>query len=411
MRSIINTYARSVPMLGILGIGVGLVSMVTAAYAQPSGTTLGAPTGDVMRGWRLFHDKRCVECHAIWDQGSRVGPDLGRIRLTRLSDGQLAGVMWNHIPKMLGRMRQTGRRPTNLTREEMGDLFALIFFARQLDEPGNPILGEGILRAKGCSECHETGGFGEGVGPDLAKWASYANPVSWAQMMWEHAPVMEEAMARTGMTWPKLEGTDLIHIVAYIRSTGAGGDKTYLRPGSVENGRELFQKKQCDTCHPGSGPDLATADLPSSVGALASRMWNHSPAMMRVMRERGLARQPVSAQELADIVAYALALGNRDRGGDVTRGERLFTDKGCVQCHDRDETREAGGPSIGELGLHAMPVAMATAMWNHGESMLERMTEAGLAWPVFHDTEMSDLLAYLKLVEAESGAEGGPENR
>jgi hypothetical protein len=39
---------------------------------------------------------------------------------------------------------------------------------------------------------------------------------------------------------------------------------------------------------------------------------------------------------------------------------------------------------------------MAAAMWNHGETMLERMTEAGMAWPVFADDEMADLLAYLE---------------
>lgn len=383
---------------------VGALTMTASVSAQSVSSSL-AQGGDVMRGWRAFHSKKCVDCHAIWDYGGRVGPDLGRVGLGRLTNGQLAGVMWNHIPKMLGQMEQTGRPPVTLSREEMADLFAMIFFIRQLDELGDPVRGESILRVKGCSDCHETGATGSNVGPDLDKWARHANPIAWAQLMWEHAPVMEEAMRRSGMEWPKLEGSDLVHIVAYVRSSGVSGEKAYLQPGSVGRGEALFKEKNCHTCHPGSGPDLGTADLPTSVGALASRMWNHSPSMLRVMAEQDIARKPLTAQELADIVAYILALGGVDRGGDAAHGKRVFARKGCVQCHDSDEISELGGPSIKQLGADATPVNMAAAMWNHGKTMLERMTEAGVSWPVFDDREMVHLLAYLKMIQAASRAD------
>ncbi len=390
----------------LIALVVGMTVGVSAARGQTSQTTLPA-TGDVMRGWRVFFEKKCVDCHAVWDHGGRVGPDLGRLRTGRLSGGQLAGVMWNHIPKMLGQMQHTGRLPTTLSQQDMADLFALIFFVRQLDEPGDPVRGEQILIRKGCGECHSTDSSEGSIGPDLAQWGKYANPVVWAQLMWEHAPMMEEAMRRSGMTWPKLEGTDLVHIVAYVRSAGISGEKTYLRPGSVGQGLSLFHEKKCDTCHPGSGPDLAaSADLPTSMSALASRMWNHSPEMTRVMREQAVERQPISAQELADILAYVLLLGNLDRGGDATRGERVFAQKGCVQCHNHEEMAE-GGPTVQRLGQDAAPVDMAAAMWNHGKTMLEQMTEAGISWPVFNEHEMVDLLAYLKTAESEAGGTTG----
>jgi len=378
-----------------------IVFTAAAAWAQ-SGSEPAASGGSVMRGWRIFHEKRCVDCHAIWGQGGHLGPDLGRLRAGRLTEGQLAGVMWNHIPKMLGQMRETGRPPVTLTEAEMDDLFALLFFVRQLDEQGDPLRGEEILRAKGCSSCHETDASGASVGPDLAKWTQYANPIMWAQLMWEHAPMMEEAMKRNNITWPKLDGADLVHIVAYVRSSGVTGEKTYLRPGSVDVGKRLFREKQCGACHPGLGPDLATTDLPPSVGSLASRMWNHSPSMMRVMRERDVARQPLAPQELADIITYILALGYVDRGGDVGRGQQVFATKGCVQCHEPSDVSAAGGPPVAQLGAMATPVRMASAMWNHGEAMLERMTEAGLAWPVFSNNETVDLLAYLRTLTAEA---------
>ncbi len=385
--------------IATLSICAGLFGSGSPAGAQPEGA-VGTVGGDIMRGWREFHDKKCVECHAVWDQGGSVGPDLGRIRAGRLTDGQLAGVMWNHIPKMLGQMRETGHPPVTLSQEEMADLFALIFFVRQLDEPGDPARGESILRAKGCSECHQTRATGENIGPDLARWGRYANPIVWAQLMWEHAPVMEEAMKRSGIKWPKLDGADLVHIVAYVRSTGTSGEKIYLSPGSVSRGATLFREKACHRCHPGPGPDLAAAELPISVGALASRMWNHSPSMMQMMVEQDVSRPPLTPQELADIVAYVLALGNVDRGGTPTRGEKVFAQKGCGQCHQQEGKTSAPRLSRRERGTELRPVHMATAMWNHGETMLARMTEAGLSWPVFNDQEMVDLLAYLNASES-----------
>ncbi|MFQ5494175.1 MAG: c-type cytochrome [Phycisphaerae bacterium] len=378
------------------------LAWAAAVAAAPGELERTAAAGDVMRGWRVFHQKQCVECHAIWDEGGHIGPDLGRSRTGRLSSGTLAGVMWNHIPKMLSRMSATGHAPPTLTRDEMADLFALIFFARQLDEQGDPARGREILRRKGCAECHSVDTSDGGIGPDLAKWGGYANSVVWAQMMWEHAPLMEAAMTQSQITWPKLEGSDLVHIVAYVRSVGVSGEKIYLHPGSETNGRRLFAEKGCHQCHPGTGPDLSTVELPRSIGALASRMWNHSPDMAKVMQARDVKREPIAPQELADILAYVLALGNRDRAGDRARGERVFAQKGCSQCHDRREVAGAVGPIVAQLRRDAAPVDMATALWNHGETMLERMTEAGITWPVFDNQEMVDLLAFLRSVEPPS---------
>ena len=372
------------------------LATLQVAEAQPPNAN-AKQGGDVMRGWRLFNDKQCVDCHAIWGQGASLGPDLGRLGTRRLSGDRLAGVMWNHIPKMLSRMHQAGHAPDVISTEEMADIFALINFVRQLDEPGDPAMGERILRVKGCTQCHAIDTTGGNVGPDLAKWGSYANPVIWAQMMWEHAPVMEAAMKQSDMQWPELEGPDLVHIVAYIRSAGISGEKTYLQPGSIDRGRILFQEKQCQRCHPGDGPDLAAADLPTSVGALASRMWNHSPQMTRNMQEKAVERKPISPQELADILAHVLTLRNREAAGDPVRGERVFDKKGCTQCHGRDEVVASVGPNLQKLGSSSSaPSSMAAAMWNHGESMLDRMTEAGITWPVFDDREMVDLLAFLR---------------
>ncbi len=376
---------------------VGMSSFTPPASGQASRAE--GEDGDVMSGWRIFNSKQCVDCHSIWDQGGRVGPDLGRMHAGRLTRARLAGVMWNHIPKMLGRMEQSGRPPVSLTESEMADLFALIYFVRQLDELGDPRQGRRILQQKGCAECHSIDDPDSGQAPDLAKWGRYANPVIWAQMMWEHAPVMEQAMKQSGMAWPKLQGDELVHIVAFVRSAGLSGQKIYLRPGTSSSGRRLFAEKKCDRCHPGSGPDLSEVELPTSIGALASRMWNHSPEMTRLMREEDVARHPISPQELTDILAYVLALASTDRGGDAARGEQVFGHKSCTECHEANNMPAGSPPTLELLSGSASPATMAAAMWNHGGTMLEKMTEAGMSWPVFADDEMADLLAYLRSIE------------
>jgi cytochrome c2 len=131
-------------------------------------------------------------------------------------------------------------------------------------------------------------------------------------------------------------------------------------------------------------------------------MWNHSPAMAQIMKEKDLQRLPVSPQELADILTYVLTLSRRDRAGDAARGQRVFAQKGCKQCHDAGAAGEGVGPSLAKIAGSAASAEMAAAMWNHGETMLDRMTDAGIAWPMFNGDEMVDMLAYLR-----SGAHRG----
>lgn len=394
-------------------ISVGFLGGMRIARAEGPADSSNL-NGNVMRGWQTFNRKHCIDCHAIWGEGRHVGPDLGRweTRAAQSTDrsrpttrDQLAGIMWNHIPKMQARMKQVGQPPVEITATEMSDIFALMEFARQLDDTGDPDKGERILRMKGCSECHSIDTVGGSVGPDLAKWGRYANPIIWAQKMWEHAPMMEQTMKRSGIQWPKLEGADLVHIVAYVRSYGFSGKKKYLLPGSSRRGKDLFTEKKCNQCHPGIGSDLTTANLPTSMSALASRMWNHSPAMRRVMRERDVKQEPITPQELADILSYVLTLNQQDRGGDAVLGRQVFMQKGCAQCHGGEEMSAAATPPLQELSQAARPANMAAAMWNHGESMLDRMTEAGLSWPVFDRNEMADLLAYLHAAQSDGSAD------
>ncbi|RJP31746.1 MAG: hypothetical protein C4547_15220, partial [Phycisphaerales bacterium] len=376
-----------------------LAALCAVARTAATGQTPDALLPDnVMAGWKVFVQKQCTRCHAVWGLGGEIGPDLGRIEQQNLTAGELAGTLWNHIPKVYSHMERSRLEYPGLTEQEVSELFSFLFFVRYLDEPGDPEVGRLVLRDKGCARCHATDDSRHLEAPDLNRWAAYANPIVWAQKMWEHAPKMEEAMRQSGMTWPRLEDSDLVDIMAYVRSVGGQEEKTYLLPGSARNGASLFAERQCQACHHagGQGGDLGTAVLPRSLAALASRMWNHSPEMTRMMEARGLPRSPLTAQEMADIIAYVISLRYDDRTGSSDVGRGVFVGLGCARCHEVDPAGKRAAPTPEALAAFATPVRLAQAMWNHGVSMMEHMSEAGLAWPMFQPGQPVDLIAYLE---------------
>ncbi|MHC4609785.1 MAG: c-type cytochrome [Planctomycetota bacterium] len=359
-----------------------------------------------MEGWRVFAQKHCLQCHAVWGLGGESGPDLGRTEQQHLTAGRLVGTMWNHIPKVYSLVIRNQLEYPRLTSKEMSELYGFLFLVRYLDEPGNPDAGQLVLRQKGCASCHSTEGNPQSGAPDLRRWARYANPIVWAHKMWEHAPRMEREMQQAGITWPTLDDTDLMNIIAYLRSVGGHEAKVYLEPGSARTGARLFADRECQGCHHsgGVGPDFSTTAPPRSVAALASRMWNHSPDMSREMKAQGVERSPLTVQEMADIIAYIISLHYEDSGGDPQRGRVLFEQKRCAECHTEEEPAESRAPALAQFSGAADPLRLAPAMWNHGVTMMQRISDLGDVWPVFQPDEMVDLIAYFEAIASAEAA-------
>ena len=360
-------------------------------------------TGDTEVGWVLFREKNCIRCHAVWGQGGDVGPDLGRTRtLGHVTASQLAGMMWNHVPRMWEKMEEGGVRLTAISPEEMSHLFAFLLFIRYADEPGDPVEGKRVLAKHGCNTCHSIDTQEATVGPDLAVWARFVNPVVWAQKMWTHALTMKGTMAQMGIAWPQFTGNDLNNIVAYIRSQTSGEGKEYLEPGSSARGKALFETRGCASCHTlgvdgGVGPDLQHIDLPETLSGIASRMWNHAPRMLEEAQRRGQSdkAQALEAQEMADIITYLLTRRYFLAEGDPKAGWKVFFTKQCVMCHGIDEWGGEIGPKLNPIKGNASPILMAHVMWRYGPEMLTRMAEGGIPWPHFEGSEMADLIAFL----------------
>ncbi|HSF15505.1 MAG TPA: c-type cytochrome [Vicinamibacteria bacterium] len=386
----------------VLGATLLAVILVTGPKGPRELDTLaGFLPGNPHRGGELFYERGCVGCHAISGIGGKEAADLARPGGVPSDLEDIAGAMWNHAPEMWESMRSAGLTPPQLSPEDVADLMAFLFAAGYLEEQGDPGRGRAVLTSKKCRNCHPLGDESSGVGPNLARWSSRANPIVWSAALWNHAPEMEKAMKAEGIAWPELSKTEVNDILAYLRTTGSVPHERAPLPGDPRTGQSLF-RRDCQGCHKAEGeggdvgPNLDEGAEAPSLAGLAASFWNHSPAMGERMSQLGVERPMLSESEMADLITYLFAIRYFERRGDVTVGARIYEAR-CGKCHG-EEGRGNGkdGPELHPHKRQMSAVFLASALWNHGPRMYEQATDRGLNWPKFANHEMHDLIAYLR---------------
>jgi mono/diheme cytochrome c family protein len=174
-------------------------------------------------------------------------------------------------------------------------------------------------------------------------------------------------------------------------------------------GAQVFGSKGCVKCHSVNGvggkvaPDLARTMRPRSFVDLATAMWNHLPQMTERMKQLRIARPQLDSKEAGDLVGFLYTLNYFDPPGNAAAGKRVFSQKHCIVCHTVRGTGGVVGPNLDHLQQFRSPIFVASAMWNHGPQMAEKMKERGIDRPTFTGKELRDLIAYL------APATGGPE--
>jgi mono/diheme cytochrome c family protein len=376
-----------------------LLSAERPVFAQP----LFSPTQDPVAGSYVFGSKGCSGCHSIDGVGGKIGPDLGRARRTR-SFYDLAAAMWNHLPGMAERMREFKIQRPSISPGEAGDLIAFLYTLNYFDPPGNAQAGKHLFSEKKCIVCHQVAGVGGVVGPNLDSLKQYGSAIFVAAAMWNHGPTMAEAMRAKGIARPTFSGSELMDLIAYLKSTAP--DKSegplYILPGTAEQGRRLFQDKRCIECHSVAGqggkvgPDLADKAMRRSMTQLAEAMWNKAPAMMAAMKSRKIAVPRLEAEDMADIVAYLYSVQYFARPGDPKKGRELAAEKGCTACHSVGGVGNKSAPGFAQVKGLDSPATVVSAMWNHSFIAARRGAGPKVSWPQFSPEEMADLAAFLQ---------------
>lgn len=191
-----------------------------ASREAPRGRVYMSP-GNPQRGATLFKTKGCATCHGP-DQPAEIrAADLRGLDLD-LSVTEIAGLMWNHGSEMYELMKEKKIAWPRFDAREMADLIAYIYFLKFAGEPGDAASGVRVLEERGCINCHAIKRGESSVGPNLAEVAAITSPIELAQVMWNHAPLMEELTVERGLPWPKLSGRDMANIYAFLRSSGSG---------------------------------------------------------------------------------------------------------------------------------------------------------------------------------------------
>jgi mono/diheme cytochrome c family protein len=383
----------------------------SAGVARSQAQVAPSIPGNPIAGRRLFVEQDCMRCHSIWGNGGTLGPDFATVGTGR-SLNQLAGLFWNHTPRMIETVRERGFEWPQFSEENLADIISYVYYVKLFDEPGDPELGERWFQEKRCAACHSVGSRGGTAGGPLDEYANYIAPIALAQGMWNHGPGMQSLQAASRIPMPTFIGREIADLQAYIRQASSLRDRevTLLPPPDANQGQRLFATKGCSGCHGARGrgtayaPGLREATQQLRVSEIAGRLWNHSARMVSVAQERGVAFPRFSDTEMADVIAFLYYLRFYDTEGDVRRGEVEFVTKGCSSCHGRD-----GQPSVGPdlAGARSVltPLALATAMWNHAPAMYDLTQSQQAEWPVFEGDEMRDVSAYLRSLVSDPAEE------
>ncbi len=201
-----------------------------------------------------------------------------------------------------------------------------------------------------------------------------------------------------------------IHIIGIIllflvfALVAMGAHPEYPLPENPAKGATLFVNKGCVKCHAIKdvggqvGPDLGKVKIMGTLLDMAGVMWNHSLSMGEMMREGAMVVPEFTSEEMSSIIAYLYYVKYFDEPGDPQRGEILFTDKGCINCHQAEGEGKKIDHPLKDFRRDISPVSMAQVMWNHGPQMMKTMEEMSIPWLDLKQNEMMDMLEYIRRV-------------
>lgn len=159
-------------------------------------TSFVLPSG--LKGKELLDSRGCNGCHA--KPGMQLEQRLAGRTLT-----DVAAAMWNHAPKMEGKL-------VGLSADEMRQILAYAWASQFVRPAGDRGRGAKVFSAE-CAACHE-----QGTAPKLSARAGGYSTLSMVSALFQHGPKMLAATEKAGKPWPKLKADDMANLVAFLDS-------------------------------------------------------------------------------------------------------------------------------------------------------------------------------------------------
>ncbi len=302
-----------------------------------------AVSADSTRGAQVFELQGCVQCHAVNGVGPNIGPDLGRVADRGFTPAALAATMWNHAPAMwVETTLRSATRPA-MDEQQAADLFAFFYSLRFFEQPGDAGRGKALFTSKQCAVCHGIDEPKAPVAKPVAEWTTASDPLELVETMWNHSTAMRDEMARRKIRLPQLTGQDLADLLLYTRRAGNRPPVTpVFRPARSDTAKALFESKGCIACHGPMTHFLSIDVRDQTLTDIAADMWNHGLDMN--LRDTTFA--PGEMRRIAEYIWFSRAI---EGAGEAGRGERVFTSKKCVICHNDPSS---GAPPLSGLAAN-----------------------------------------------------------
>jgi mono/diheme cytochrome c family protein len=155
-----------------------------------------------------------------------------------------------------------------------------------------------------------------------------------------------------------------------------------------------------------AAPDLTDKLIPSyTPSALASALWNHTPAMWRAMAQRDVGRPEVTGAEWEDVFAWLYSLQFSMQPAEVGRGKLAFENNQCSSCHALAAPSRGPGKPVSAWAPLEDPVVLVYRMWNHTSGfgttsgMAAEFARRKTPWPTMTGRDFLDLTVYLQYVQ------------
>jgi cytochrome c len=163
--------------------------------------------------------------------------------------------------------------------------------------------GEKLFASLDCASCHGDKGQG-GSAPALAgNSGPVSSPEAMAAAMWSHATKMWQAVDAAKIARPRITAPQAADLYAFL----SGGSKGQSPAGDATRGQQVFDAKLCASCHEQvdtGAPNLAGKAGQFSAYSMVASLWQHGSGMLARMVSQNKDWQVLSAQEMADIIAY-----------------------------------------------------------------------------------------------------------